>query len=234
MPPAAVAHPPRCRSFTPAARRAASPATRVRGGASPRTSSATLTPSRWPVRACPLIIIQRQLPHQPRHHLDLAPRHRQHRDHRRRPRAPRADGPRTQPARAVTPRPTAGKLTTSSPPTQRYGSVAQAGEKEQHRGLDLFASLIDSRPRRRSDVPPVVFTIDMPRDTSPTAHDPRSGWRRRPAAAAARRHPHPRQRRGHRRRGSPPRRVGNALVALGAQVPLRVRSRRARRARTRR
>ena len=38
-------------------------------------------------------------PHQPRHHLDLPPGHRQHRDHRHRPRPPRADGPRTQLAR---------------------------------------------------------------------------------------------------------------------------------------
>ena len=48
-------------------------------------------------------------PHQPRHHLDLPPGHRQHRDHRHRPRPPRADGPRRQLARAVTPRPAAGK-----------------------------------------------------------------------------------------------------------------------------
>jgi hypothetical protein len=34
-------------------------------------------------------------PHQPRHHLDLPPRHRQHRDHRLRPRPPCADGPRS-------------------------------------------------------------------------------------------------------------------------------------------
>ena len=54
--------------------------------------------------------------HQPRHHVDLPPRHRERRDHRHRPRPPRADGPRAQPARAVTPRPAAGKLTTSSPP----------------------------------------------------------------------------------------------------------------------
>jgi integrase len=35
-------------------------------------------------------------PHQPRHHLDLPPRHRQHRDHRHRPRPSRTDGPRPQ------------------------------------------------------------------------------------------------------------------------------------------
>jgi hypothetical protein len=67
----------RARPPPPAPSCAASPATRARSGASPRTSSATPTPSRWPVRACPLIIIQRQLPHQPRHRLDLSPRHRQ-------------------------------------------------------------------------------------------------------------------------------------------------------------
>ena len=62
----------------------------------------------------PLIVIQRQLaPPQPRHHLDLSPRHRQHRDHRHRPRPPRADDPRGQLDRAVTPRPAAGKLSTS-------------------------------------------------------------------------------------------------------------------------
>jgi hypothetical protein len=48
-------------------------------------------------------------PHQPRHHLDLPPRHRQHRDHRHGPRAPRTDGPRRQLARALTSRPAAGK-----------------------------------------------------------------------------------------------------------------------------
>jgi mannose-6-phosphate isomerase-like protein (cupin superfamily) len=44
------------------------------------------------------------------------PGHRQHRDHRHRPRPPRADGPRRQLARALTPRPAAGRLATSSPP----------------------------------------------------------------------------------------------------------------------
>src|SRR5215218_3341345 len=42
-------------------------------------------------------------PYQPRHHLDLSPRHRQHRDHRHRPRAPRADGPRPQLAEHLNP-----------------------------------------------------------------------------------------------------------------------------------
>jgi site-specific recombinase XerD len=37
----------------------------------------------------PLNIIQRTRPHQPRHHLDLPPRHRPRRDHRRRPHPPR-------------------------------------------------------------------------------------------------------------------------------------------------
>jgi integrase len=35
-------------------------------------------------------------PHQPRHHIDLPPGHRQHRDHRHRPLASRAHGPRPQ------------------------------------------------------------------------------------------------------------------------------------------
>ena len=41
----------------------------------------------------PLIVIQRQLGHEPRDHFDLPAGHRQHRDHRHRPRPPAADGP---------------------------------------------------------------------------------------------------------------------------------------------
>src|SRR4051794_18429099 len=59
----------------------------------------------------PLIVIQRQLGHT---NLgitsDLSVGHRQHRDHRHRPRPPRADGPRRLLARALTPRPAAGRL----------------------------------------------------------------------------------------------------------------------------
>jgi hypothetical protein len=95
----------------------ASPARPGCGGASRRTSCATRTPSKWPAKVCADRHPTPARPHQPRHHLDLRPRHRQHRDHRHRPRPPCADGPRRQLARALTPRPAAGKLATSSPPT---------------------------------------------------------------------------------------------------------------------
>jgi hypothetical protein len=61
--------------------------------ASPRTSCDTRTRSRWPAKASLLLVIQRQLGHTNRHHLDLPPGHRQRRDHRHRPRPPRANGP---------------------------------------------------------------------------------------------------------------------------------------------
>lgn len=55
-------------------------------GASPRTSSATSTPSRWRARRAADRHPTAARAHQPRCHLDLPPRHRQRRDHRRRPR----------------------------------------------------------------------------------------------------------------------------------------------------
>jgi hypothetical protein len=69
-------------------------------------------------------------PHQSRHHLDLPPRNRQHRDHRHRPRPPCADGPRRLLARALTPRPAAGRLATSSPPALvELGGHEPGGER---------------------------------------------------------------------------------------------------------
>jgi hypothetical protein len=75
----------------------------------------------------PLIVIQRQLGHTNLGiTLDLSPGHRQHRDHRHRPRPPRADGPRTQPARALRPRPAAGKPTTAAGPHIQIASPGPA------------------------------------------------------------------------------------------------------------
>ena len=51
----------------------------------------------------PLIVIQRQLGHQPRHHLDLPARHRQRRDHRDSPRPARPNVPRSQLAARLKP-----------------------------------------------------------------------------------------------------------------------------------
>jgi hypothetical protein len=54
----------------------------------------------------PLIVIQAPTrPQQPRHHLDLPPRHRQRRDHRHRPRAPSADDPGQHIAKTLRARP---------------------------------------------------------------------------------------------------------------------------------
>jgi|SRR5215216_6740625 len=94
----------------------------------------------------PLIVIQRQLGHTKRRdHLDLSPRHRQHRDHRHRPRPPRADGPRRSLARALTPRPAAGTLATSSPPTLAEVAGHQPGgerlpESSMHRKAAIHAA----------------------------------------------------------------------------------------------
>ena len=62
--------------------------------ASPRTSCATPTPSRWLARACRSSSIQEaaRAP-QPRHHLGLPPRDRQRRNHRHRAHPTRADDP---------------------------------------------------------------------------------------------------------------------------------------------
>ena len=77
------AAPRRPRGRRAATLRAAPAAPRARRRDGPRGRAADRHPT--PARA-----------HQPRHHLDLPPRHRQHRDHRHRPRPPRADGPRPQ------------------------------------------------------------------------------------------------------------------------------------------
>ena len=85
-------------------------------------------------------------PHQPRDHLDLPARHRQHRNHRHRPRPPGPDGPRTQLARAVTSRPVAGKLTTSSRPvlvqiaSQEPGGPLAAAGCSNHRETATHAA----------------------------------------------------------------------------------------------
>jgi integrase len=78
-----------------------------------------------------LIVIQRQLGHT---NLGITSIYLQGIDNRNRrhsPRPPRADGPRTQLARAVTPRPAAGKPTTSSPPVlvQIAGLELGGGER---------------------------------------------------------------------------------------------------------
>jgi hypothetical protein len=117
---------------------AAPTAPRARGRDGPRGRAADRHPA--PARA-----------HQPRHHLDLSARHRQHRDHRHRPCPPRADGPRTQLARAITPRPAAGKLMTSWPPVLVQITSQEPGSRVARR---MLRSSPSSNPARRKQPAP--------------------------------------------------------------------------------
>ena len=94
-PPAGTApHRPRGRPATAVRATPAAPRARRRDGARGRAADRHPTPARS---------------YQPRHYLDLPPRHRQRRDHRHRPRPPPPDDPRRQIAAELTPRPAAGK-----------------------------------------------------------------------------------------------------------------------------
>ena len=84
------------------------PRPRRRDGLRGRAADRHLTPTR---------------PHQPRHHLDLPPRHRQHRDHRYRARPPRPDDPRPQLAAPLNGTNRRRRAGSSSPPILVRGST---------------------------------------------------------------------------------------------------------------
>ena len=139
--------------------RAAPAAPRARGRDGARGRAADRHPA--PARA-----------HQPRHHLDLPPGHRQHRDHRHRPRPPRPDGPRPQLAahlKAARPAAGSGVPAAGPRPTQQRADAPSGAPGLllcQEAGVSPGAP--PHRPRRASAEPsseaPLHCAVRAPRD----------------------------------------------------------------------
>ena len=108
-------------------------------------------------------------PHQPRHHLDLSPRHRQHRDHRHRPRPPRPDGAGPQLAGSQ-----------NAPGTGRWvsrcrSSVPCDSESTDCRGfrIDVQGDRLGARARRAGGPAPGLTAMGAARSERVGTREPR-------------------------------------------------------------